>query len=71
MPTWATFLFGVDEVKTTREQISEKTFEPIAIINDVDNKVRTELLDALKNRDMQYLLWSHHDAPDFLYRLAS
>lgn len=67
----ATFLFGVDEVKTTREQISEKIFEPVAIINDVDNKVRKELLDALKNRNMEYLLWSDHKNPDFLHRLAS
>lgn len=67
----ATFLFGVDEVKATREQISEKTFEPIAIINDVDSKVRKELLDALKNRNMEYLLWSKHEDPKFLLKLAS
>lgn len=67
----ATFLFGVDEVKASREQISEKTFEPIAIINDVENKVRKELLDALKNRNMDYLLWSEHEAPNFFQRLAS
>ena len=67
----ATFLFGVDEVKTTREQLSEKTFEPIAIINDVDNNVKKEFLDALNNRDMGYLLWSEHEAQEFIQRLAS
>ena len=70
-PSLATFLFGVDEVKLCREQISEKVFEPVAIINDVDNKVRKELLDAMKNRKMDYLLWSEHDNPDFLRKLAS
>ena len=67
----ATFLFGVDEVKATREQISEKTFEPVAIINDVENRVRKELLDALSNRNLEYLLWSDRNDPSFLHRLAS
>ena len=67
----ATFLFGVDEVKAAREQISEKRFEPIAIINDVDNKARKELLDALQNREMTYLLWSEHESPNFIQRLIA
>ena len=67
----ATFLLGVDEVKTTREQVSEKMFDPVAIINDVDNKVRKEYLDALTNRNMEYLLWSNHNNPSFISKLAS
>ena len=67
----ATFLFGVDEVKSVREQVSEKIFEPIAIINDVDTTVRKEFLDALTNRKMGYLLWSERENPDFLHQLAS
>lgn len=67
----ATFLFGVDEVKSSREQISEKTFEPVALINDVDNKVKSELLEAMKNRSLDYLLWSEHDTPSFFKKLAS
>ena len=69
-PKLATFLFGVDEVKPIREQISEKTFKPIALINDVENKVKGEFLDALRNRDMEYMLWSQRENPDFLKIIA-
>lgn len=67
----ATFLLGVDEVKASREQISEKLFEPIAIINDVDAKIKGEYIEALRNRDMGYLLWSEHDNPEFFDKLVA
>jgi len=69
-PKLATFLFGVDEVKPIREQISEKTFKPIALVNDVENKIKSEFLDALRNRDMEYMLWSQRENPDFLEKIA-
>lgn len=66
----ATFLFGVDEVKTVREQISEKVFQPVALVNDEDNKVRDEYLDALRYRNIDYMLWSERDRSDFLNKIA-
>lgn len=67
----ATFLFGIEEVKASRELISEKAFEPVAVINDVDTKVRTEFLEALMNRQMTYLLWSDHENPSFVQSLSN
>jgi hypothetical protein len=69
-PNLATFLFGVDEVKPVREQISEKKFQPIAIINDVENKVKGEYLDALHNREIDFMLWSNRDKEGFMRNIA-
>lgn len=69
-PNLATFLFGVDEVKPVREQISDKKFRPIAIINDVDNRVKVEFLDALHNREIDYMLWSQRKQTGFMKKIA-
>ena len=69
-PNLATFLFGVDEVKTVREQISEKVFQPVALVNDEDNKVREEFLEALRYRKIDYMLWSERNHTDFLNKIA-
>lgn len=69
-PNLATFLFGVEEVKPVREQISEKEFKPIALVNDVDNKVKGEFLEALRNRNLDYMLWSERENPLFFEKIA-
>lgn len=66
----ATFLLGVDEVKTIREQISEKVFQPVALVNDEDNKIRDEYLEALRYRNIDYMLWSERGRTDFLNKIA-
>ena len=66
----ATFLLGIDEVKIPREQMSQKLFEPIALINDVDTKVKDEYLEALRNRGMDYLFWSEREKPSFVNKLT-
>ena len=69
-PNLAQFLFGVDEVKPIREQISEKAFKPIALVNDVDSKVKGEFLDALRNRDIDFMLWSKREDSEFFNKIA-
>lgn len=69
-PNLATFLFGVDEVKAVREQISEKLFQPVALVNDEDIKVRGEFLEALRNRNIEYMMWSERGNADFLRKIA-
>lgn len=69
-PNLATFLFGVDEVKPVREQISEKKFQPVAIINDEDNKIKGEYLDALRNREIDFMLWSKRNQEGFMEMIA-
>lgn len=69
-PNLATFLFGVDEVKAVREQISEKTFQPVALVNDEEAKVRGEFLEALRNRNIEYMMWSEREKSDFFKKIA-
>jgi hypothetical protein len=57
-----TFLFSWDDIKPVREKITKKDVNAIAIINDIDKEIRTEFLDALKNKNADFILWSEKDS---------
>ncbi len=52
------FLFSLDDVKSSREKITQKVLKPLAIINDIGKQPKSEYLEALKSRDADYILWS-------------
>lgn len=52
------FLFGWDDIKTAREQETGKKITGMAIINDETSEVKPELLDALRNKNAEYIFWS-------------
>jgi len=63
------FLFTWDDVKSIREQITGKTLNGIAIINDNDKEILPEYLEALKIKNTDYILWSEKDKPENINKL--
>lgn len=54
----ATFILGMEEVKDYRRFISDKDIRGLLIVNDLEKTVHKELLQALSNRKLDYVLWS-------------
>lgn len=54
----ATFILGMEEVKDSRRLISDKDIRGLLIVNDLEKTVHKELLQALINRKLDYMLWS-------------
>ncbi|TCP68616.1 uncharacterized protein DUF1829 [Heliophilum fasciatum] len=52
------FLFSWDDIKETRQRITQKTLYSLAIINDEEKEIKTEYLDALAAKNSDYILWS-------------
>jgi hypothetical protein len=54
----ASFILGVDEVKDYRRFVSDKDIRGMLIVNDLEKAVNKELLQALIDRKLDYVLWS-------------
>lgn len=54
----ATFILGMEEVKDFRKLVSDKDIRGLLIVNDLEKTVHKELLQALSNRKLDYVLWS-------------
>lgn len=65
-----TFLFAWDDIKPVREKTTKKEVKAIAIINDIEKKVKTEFLDALKAKNANYILWSERETEKNLELVA-
>lgn len=59
-----TFLFSWDDIKPVREKITKKNVTAIAIINDIDKEVKSEILEALKSKNANFILWSEKDSAE-------
>ena len=57
----STFLFAWNDIKPVREKTTKKEVKAIAIINDVENEIRSEFLEALKSKSADYILWSERE----------
>lgn len=57
----ATFILGMEEVKDIRRLISDKDVRGLLIVNDLEKAVHKELLQALVNRHLDYMLWSKRE----------
>jgi len=64
------FLFSLDDVISIREQISGKDLVGLAIVNDV-KKINPDYINALKSRNVEYILWTERDNPENLQKLAA
>ena len=69
-PNMTKFLFALDDVRSIREQISGKDLVGLAIVNDAQ-KVNPDYIDALKSRNVEFILWTKRDNPDNLQKLAA
>lgn len=56
-----TFLFAWDDIKPVREKTTKKDVKAVAIINDMDNTIKPEFLDALNSKNADYILWSERE----------
>lgn len=58
------FLFGWADIKESRERISGKKLDGIAIINDADRELKSEYIDALKSKGAVPILFSQRHLPE-------
>jgi len=65
------FLFAWEDIKEVREKITGKNISGLAIINDTNNKIKAELLNAIKLKNAGYILWSEKDTPENRKKLAA
>ena len=65
------FLFTWKDIKEAREKITGKTITGLAVVNDSERKIKSELLDAIKSKNADYILWSEKDKPESRKKLAA
>jgi hypothetical protein len=58
------FLFGWNDIREARKQDTGKEIKGMAIINDENNSVKSELLEALTKKNAEYILWSQRNNSD-------
>lgn len=52
------FLFAWEDIKPAREAVSRKNIRAVAIINDHEKKIKSQLTDALTFKEAGYIKWS-------------
>lgn len=65
------FLFTWEDIKSVREKITGKQVIGLAVINDEEKQLQTEYLEALKNKNADYILWSQRHTPDNINKLKN
>lgn len=64
------FLFSFDDIKGGRERISGKKLNGVAIINDIDKDIKTEMLSAFESKKIPYILWSQRGSKENIQKLT-
>jgi galactitol-specific phosphotransferase system IIB component len=67
-PLLTNFLFSWEDIKPTREKISRKTVNAMAIIND-DKNLKEDYINALKSKGSDIILWSERNKLDNINKL--
>lgn len=65
------FLFGWNDIREARKQDTGKEIKGMAIINDENNPVKVELLEALTKKNAEYILWSQRHNSDNVERFKN
>lgn len=65
------FLFSFDDIKDSRERVSGKRLQSLAIVNDEDRDIKTEYLTAFENKNVDYILWSERNKPENIQKLTA
>lgn len=65
------FLFTWDDVKQVREKQTEKKVIGLAVINNEDREVKNEYLEALQNKDAEFILWTERNRPENIKKLKA
>jgi hypothetical protein len=64
-------LFTWDDVKSVREQVSNKSLMGLAFVNDIEKGAETEYIEALKSRNAECILWSERNKPENIQKLLA
>ena len=65
------FLFTWGDIKEAREKITGKSITGLAIVNDIHRPIKPELLDAIKSKNADFILWSEKEKPENKEKLAA
>lgn len=65
------FLFTWADIKEAREKITGKTITGLAIVNDSQRPIKSELLDAIKSKNADFILWSEKEKQENKEKLAA
>ena len=65
------FLFAWEDIKETREKISDKELKGMAVINNIDKDIKSEYLEALKSKNAGFVFWSDRHQPKTLSKLVA
>lgn len=65
------FLFSWEDVKETRQKISNKNLKGLAVVNDVEKAVKKEYLDAFVYKGTGVLPWSKRYDEQTMYLLEA
>jgi hypothetical protein len=64
-------LFTWDDVKSVREQVSNKSLMGLAFVNDIEKGAETEYIEALRSRNAECILWSERNRPENIQKLQA
>jgi hypothetical protein len=64
-----TFLFGLEDVKDSREKISGKHLKGLAMINDSEKELKQEYINAFETKGIETVMWSQRHQPEMLDKL--
>ncbi len=57
----ASFLFSWEDIKFTRQKVSNKNLNGLAFVNDIDRVVKGEYIEALNHKGTKIFQWSKKD----------
>lgn len=63
------FLFSWDDIKPVREKVSKKNVTAVAFLNDSEKPIKSDILNAFKTKNADYILWSERNSDENIYKL--
>jgi hypothetical protein len=65
------FLFSWDDIRSFRESVTQKSVSGLAIINNLEKKIKPEYLEALQNKKTEFILWDERNKPQNVQKIKS
>jgi hypothetical protein len=63
------FLFTWGDIKSVREKLTNKQVIGLAIINNEEKEIQQEYLEALRNTNADYILWTQRYTPENIAKI--
>lgn len=65
------FLFSWEDIKPTREKITNKQITALALINNKEKEIKDEFLDAFSTKNAKFILWDERYTPENISKLKA